>query len=393
MMTRRCGGLLLAALLASLVSVSAQDAPPPDNVDSLFDTPPTDTVVVDSGIDYRSLYDTEEKIKTSGYFKAMGGAAVGYVRWPTLDDLGNGFASSIGAYAEAVAAFDMRPSSVAHIRGEFSTSFTPATSPFSWDNFAVDELYCDYTVQDTVFVRIGQFLSTWGQGRLFTPGDLLSDSADGFSMRLSMPTVLNGISAYAFGSGHVESYGDLSYAAKTDAIVLDTFLSAALRYRYADGYKGLVSIKKVAWKTDLFIDMTGNYQQDLGYYEGVAGFFREWDDLKLYGEYYLKGDEHGLTDQQFGVAIGQKNIAGTPIDVGIRWLHSIADGSGTVLAALSWNPWKYVTASIGLPYMYGTIGSYYGLISAVTNDEDIQVQSLDGYRFGLIGSLLLKVPF
>lgn len=392
MMRRRCG-MLFAVLLAGLVTVSAQDAVPADGVDSLFDTPPTDTVVADSGIDYRSLYENEEKITISGYFKALGGVAAGYVRWPTLSDPGLGFSASIGAYAQAVASIDARPSAAAHIRGKFSTSFTPATSTFSWDNFAVDELYCDYTVRDTVFVRIGQFLSTWGQGRLFTPGDLLANSGDGFSMRVSIPTVLNGFSAYAFGSGQVESYGNLSYAAKTDAIVLDTLFSAALLYRYADGYKGLLSLKKVAWKTDLFIDMIGNYRDNTGSYEGVAGFFREWDDLKLYGEYYIKGDEQRLGDQQFGIAIGHKNIAGTPIDAGIRWLHSVADGSGTVLAALSWNPWKYVTASIGLPYMYGAVGSYYGLISDVANDPNIQVQSLDGYRMGFIASLLVKVPF
>jgi len=392
-MMRRCGGMLLAALFASLVSVSAQDAPPSDNVDSLFDTPQSDTVVVDSGIDYRTLYDKDEKIKTSGYFRAIGGAAIGYVRWPTLQDPSSGFGASIGAYAEAVAALDIRPSSVAHIRGEFSTSFTPATAQFSWDNFAIDELYCDYTVRDAVFVRVGEFLSSWGQGRLFTPGDLLANSADGFSLRLSAPTVLNGVSAYAFGSGTVESYGDLSYAAKADAIILDTLWSAGILYRYADGYKGLLSIKKVVWKTDLLADMVGVYQDDLTSYEGVGGFFREWNELRLYGEYYIKGDEHGVLDQQFGLALGQKNIAGTPIDVGLRWLHSIVDGSGTVLAALSWSPWKYVTATIGVPYMYGAAGSYYGLISDITSNDDIQVKSLDGYQFGLIASLVLKVPF
>lgn len=392
-MSPRTGVAFLVVLLAVAVGVSAQEAPAPDSVDSLFDTPSTDTVVVDTGIDYRTLYDKDEKIKTSGHFRALGGAAIGYVRWPTLEDPGNGFGASIGAYAEAVAALDIRPSSVAHIRGEFSTSFTPATAQFSWDNFAIDELYCDYTVRDAVFVRVGEFLSSWGQGRLFTPGDLLANSADGFSLRLSAPTVLNGVSAYAFGSGTVESYGDLSYAAKADAILFDTLFSAGILYRYADGYKALLSIKKVVWKTDLLVDMIGVYHDDAASYECVGGFFREWNDLKLYGEYYIKGDGHGLSDQQAGLAIGQKNIAGTPIDVGVRWLHSIADGSGTVLAALSWSPWKYVTATIGLPYMYGAAGSYYGLISDITGNEDIQVKSLDGYQFGLIASLVLKVPF
>ncbi len=392
-MVSRSGVAALVVALLAAVGVFAQEAPATDTVDALFDTASSDTVVTDSGIDYRTLYDKEEKIKTSGYFRAIGGAAIGYVRWPTLEDPGNGFGASIGAYAEAVAAMDIRPSSAAHIRGEFSTSFTPATAQFSWDNFAIDELYLDYTIRDAVFVRVGQFLSSWGQGRLFTPGDLLANSADGFSLRLSAPTVLNGVSAYAFGSGTVESYGDLSYAAKADAIILDTLLSAGILYRYADGYKGLLSIKRVVWKTDLLADMVGFYQDDIFSCEGVGGFFREWNDLRLYGEYHIKADEHRVLDQQFGLAVGQKNIAGTPIDIGLRWLHSIADGSGTLLAALSWSPWKYVTATIGVPYMYGAAGSYYSLISDITSTDDIEVKSLDGYEFGIIASLVLKVPF
>jgi hypothetical protein len=61
--------------------------------------------------------------------------------------------------------------------------------------------------------------------------------------------------------------------------------------------------------------------------------------------------------------------------------------------AINWTPLKYITATIGIPVVYGEIGSYYvdtGFIEG--EDEDLQV-SLSGYRIGLALSLSIKVPF
>jgi len=383
--------VLLSLILVS--GVSAQETASDGILDDLFDAPEGDAVVVDSGIDHREAYMSEEKLRIGGYFKALSGALVGYHDWPDLADPTNGLDVNAGLVAEAVFMIDARPGPVASIHGEFTTSFSPSASSFSWGDFYISEFYLDYVMLDTAFFRAGQFESSWGQGRIFNPGNLLEGSGSGFAMRASVPSFLYGVTSYAYGSGDVDSVDDLAYAARLEALVMDTYIAGGARYKCSDGYSGVFSMKKVVLGADLFFDAVGLYDGSITTYEGLAGFFKEWKDLRFYGEYYMSGGQSGVLDQKLGLVLGLNNLGNTPIDLGMKLEQSLTDWSGVYLMAINWTPLKYITTTIGIPVVYGKIGSYYvdtGFIEG--EDDDLQV-GLSGYRIGLAFSLSIKVPF
>ncbi len=393
-MTLRRHAVTAFAALVLAAGVFAQDAQQEGVLDDLFDAPGGDAVVVDTGIDHRETYQSEEKLKIGGFFRALAGTLAGYRQWPDPDDLGYAFDASAGLVAEAVFVIDARPGPVASIHGEFTTSFSPSDSSFSWGDFWISEFYCDYVVLDTAFFRAGQFESSWGQGRIFNPGNLMDGSGDGFSVRVSVPSFLRGVTAYSYGSGDVDSIADLVYASRLETLVLDTYVAGGLRFKESDGYSGVLSMKKVVLGADLFFDSIGRYNAvGIASFEGLAGFFKEWNDLRLYGEYYLSGGESGILDQKLGLALGLKNLGDTPIDLGVKLEQSLSDWSGVYLMVLNWTPLKYITATIGIPVVYGEVGSYYVDTSYVEGNEEGLEVGLEGYRIGLAFSLLMKVPF
>ncbi|PKL25874.1 MAG: hypothetical protein CVV47_04315 [Spirochaetae bacterium HGW-Spirochaetae-3] len=389
----RYAAALAAITFSAAIGAFGQEEAAQGVLDELFDQPVSDTVVSDTGIDHTDIYGPDERLVFGGYFRALGGAIAGYRDWPSLDDLSDNFDLGAGVVAETVVSIDARPSSIASIHGSFGTKFDPA-SEFNWGKFNILELYGDYILADAMFFRVGQFESVWGQGRIFNPGNLMDDSDDSFTIRAAFPAFLKGVTTYAFGSGDVQSTEDLSYAAKMDLLVLDTYLSGGLLYRYADGYAGLWSIKKVILGADLFSDVVVRYSAaDELSCEGIAGFFKEWDRLRLYGEYYVAATESGLSDQKLGLALGVKDIFKTKIDFAMKWEQSLDDGSGIWIGGITWSPLKYITANIGLPVVYGDVGTYYVDTGYVdTEDEDLEV-GLDGYRVGLIVTLLMKISF
>lgn len=395
MIPRRSAVAAFAALVlaARVFAQDVQDAQAEGVLDNLFDAPAGDAIVVDTGIDHRETYQSEEKLQIGGFFRALAATLAGYRQWPDPDDLGYSFDASAGLVAEAVFVIDARPGPVASIHGEFTTSFSPSNTTFSWGDFWISEFYCDYVVLDTAFFRAGQFESAWGQGRIFNPGNLMDGSGDGFSVRVSVPSFLRGVTAYSYGSGDVDSVADLVYAARLESLVLDAYLAGGLRYKASDGYSGVISMKKVVLGADLFFDSVGRYHGGTASFEGLAGFFKEWNDLRLYGEYYLSGGESGILDQKLGLALGLKNLGDTPIDLGVKLEQSLSDWSGVYLMALSWTPLKYITATIGVPVVYGEVGSYYVDTTYFEGSEEGLEVGLDGYRIGLAFSLLMKVPF
>jgi len=382
-----------AILFTVALGAYGQESAPDGVLDELFDEPAKDAVVADTGVDHTEIYGPDERLVFSGYFRALGGAIVGYRDWPALDDLSDNLDLGAGVVAEAVVSIDARPSSIASMHGSFGTKFDPANE-FNWGKFNILELYGDYILADAMFFRVGQFESVWGQGRIFNPGNFMDDSGEAFTIRAAFPAFLKGVTTYTFGSGDVQSMEDLSYAAKMDFLILDTYLSGGLLYKYIDGYAGLGSIKKVVFGTDLFSDVVMRYSAEgIMSWEGIAGFFKEWNRIRLYGEYFLAFTETSLSDQKLGLALGLSDIFKTNIDLAVKWEQSLDDGSGIWIGGISWSPLKYITANIGLPVVYGDVGTYYVDTSYVdSEDEDLEV-GLDGYRIGLIVTLLMKISF
>lgn len=339
-----------------------------ENLDDLFGEETEDIIIdndVDTGNDLLDKLSTSEKIKIGGSFKARGGFAAGWQDLPDPDDLTDSLGISPGATTLAKLNFNAQPDPDFAVTGTFFTEIDPADGENEWSDPEIEELFCDYTWLDTIFFRIGKHKITWGQGRLFTPGNLMDDSGDGTAFRASFPTLLDGVTLVSLiddsyvSSDESLSASDTAAGMLVDKVIGNVFFSAGGKYRKADGLDLLGSVKTVLWKMDLLSDFVLHNDDNDITYESVSGFFREWSDFKLYGEYYYDGSVIGDEDHSIGLASAYKNIFDTPIDLGLEWKHSFVSEAGSLIAGASWSPWKFVKANIGIPFVYGSSDSDY----------------------------------
>jgi len=375
--------LLVALLLGSALPLCAQEE---ENLDDLFSDPVADTVIVETQTDHLAQYVTDDAIQFSGAFIAEGGMAAGWTSWPDFSDLSQYFDGTIGLTSTASLSFDARPDPVFRLYGTVTTSMDPLSGAYTWSGFSIGELFMDYTWLGNVFIRMGKHNIAWGQARLFEGvTNLMSDAAAGFSLRANLPTVLNGVSVVGMiNQPDVTSYQQIVYAAKADEVLLGTMLSLGARYQIAEGLNALVSIKRVVWGLDLLVDTVVHYDAISLYPRVLAGFFKEWPEVKLYGEYYYDGATAGSADHTAGLACGFNDIAGTPLDLGLQWIHTFYDASGSATAGLTWKPWKYLTATLALPIAYGPDGSRY----VTTSNADVADR-----RLALVFGLAMEVSF
>lgn len=350
---RRTWGLFLALIFFCLTGAGAQEDT--ENLDDLFNDPVPDEVAAAPIVDHLAGYVQKDTVTVSGSFNAKGGLLAGWKTWPVLSDLSLGFDGNVGLTAKANLYLDARPDPDFRLYGAFSSSVNPLEKVYAWPQFAISELFVDYTLMGTLLVRLGQHGMTWGQGRLFEGiTNIMSDAGGSFSLRASLPALLNGVSAVALiNRDDIVSYQQACYAAKADIVVLETMLSLGARIQLDDGLKALFSLKKVLWGVDLLADVAIHKVGEDWNPRVLAGFFKEWEYAKLYGEYYGDGTSDGGFAHIAGLAFGYKDILGTPLDLGIKWLHAFADQSGSVTPAVVWSPWNHLSANVAAPFVYG----------------------------------------
>ncbi len=237
-------------------------------------------------------------------------------------------------------------------------------------------MFGDYNWLDKAYIRIGKYRVKWGQGRIFTPGDLVEESDDGVTVRATLPTVLDGLSVVSFydetfiGTDNKLSGEDLAYGFLADKTLGNMNFSAGARYRQGEKLRTLNSFKTVLFSTDLLSDIVIHFDEDeKPLFEVLGGFFKEWTDFRLYGEYCFDGSEENYDDHSMGLAAGYKNIFSTSLDFGIEWQHAFIDDSGSIITGVTWKPWKNVKASVGIPFIYGGNDSRY------VDDNDSPVDS------------------
>lgn len=336
-----------------------------EDFDDVFDNPEEDVVLEQpKDVDYRTQFEKNEKIVVKGDFVARAGGGMGWDDTPFKDEA----EMVAGAYAKATLSFDARPDPSIRIFGKLKTEMDSDNGNDIWSMIEFDELYCDYNVADKAFLRLGRFYMTWGQGRLFRPGNFMEDCEDGTAFRLNLPTVLDGVSfvtlykqRHPITSGDKKLHkDDLSYAGHVDKTLGPINLSAAMLYNSADGEKYSGSFKTNIWHIDFFSDYVLTHVGDDSIYEegdilheALGGFYREWSDVKIYGEYYYDGRIKDDPDHCVGAAANINNLFGSPVTMSFKWLHSINKENGQFIGGFSISPWKHITIRAAVPWHYG----------------------------------------
>ncbi len=358
---------LLAGLLGSVAAgLTAQQADP--SLDDLFDGPAADTEVrpeAAAAVDHTRTLAAPEKLSWFGSFSAEGGLGAGWTDWPDPASPERYYDGTVGAEATTTLGFRARPSDYFQASGSFELVLDPlATGSYRWSGLALGELYADYYGLPDAFVRFGQFTTTWGQGRLFTPGDLMDGSGAGSTLRVTLPTLLSGVSGFIlaqtafFDDPASPGYRELGYAAQAEVVLLDTSLGLGVRYQEQEGLRLLGSFKRVLAGTDFFGDLV--YARDPegnAAWSGLAGFYRQWKNLLVYGEHeYAAG-------QRSALALGWQDLPVSGVDLGVKWQHAWSDGSGTVTPGVAFIPAPHLTVSAALPITYGAPGSEYVILN------------------------------
>ena len=345
-----------------------------DDIDELFSQASEDFVLESEIVDHRAKFESSETITAKISFKSTGLIGAGWTSWDIFSNITEDFDGFAGLTSIATVSFDARPVSEFRIYGNIYAAYNPVEEDSllddfdeilssvtltegSWDGPLIKELYCDYILDDFLYVRLGKHDIGWGQGRLFNPGDILSDSLDSFNFRFSIPT-LAGLNLVVL-TNNGTSYKDLVYASKVDLVLGETLISPALRYNWDEGFTGLFSFKQVIFGTDLFIDLRAKFYNSINSLYIVGGFFREWDDIKLYSEYQFSWEDSETYTNDIAVALGLDNPFSAPFDIGAKWQHNFMDGSGTITLGLNQVLWPYVTMKLGLPLVYGSESSSY----------------------------------
>lgn len=334
-----------------------EEIPYDEDFDSVFDDPAEDVVVEQpADIDYRNQFEESKKIVVNGDFVIRAGGGFGWTEKPF-----EGKPEKVaGAYSKATISFDARPDPTIRIFGRLKTEMDSDNGSDVWSKLDFDELYCDYNWLDKSFFRLGKFKMTWGQGRLFRPANFMEDAEDGTAFRMTMPNVLDGVSLVSLYKKRVVSddkklhKGDLSFAGHADKTFGPINLSFAMLYNDLDGERYSGSFKTVILHTDLFADYVLN-RSDEGdiTHEALAGFYKEWTNVKFYGEYYYDGRIENDIDHCIGLATDFDNLFGSPVGMGFKWLHSVTNEAGQFIGGFSISPWKHVKIRMAIPWQYG----------------------------------------
>lgn len=363
--TRRILLVLLLATLAAAAGVAE------DDLDGLFQDPQgdlnQDVQNDEAQVDHTLTFTEESSLDFSGKLSFSGGLGVGWAQWEDLAGGAGTLIAAPAANATLQTTLDWRPNPAARFYGRLVSVSTPAYSsdayPYSYLDLSDSEAFADLSFRDLAYLRLGKQRISWGQGRLFTPGNLMADSVDSLSARVSIPTVLEGLSLVTVAQDYFldplgYNPGLVAAGAWADAVLGPLALGGGLRYGRREGFSAAGSAKTVAFGTDFLADLVYTDLDGYRTISGLAGFFREWGRFQLYGEYYLGWDGTAFTVQRLGLAGRLKSVA-RGLDLGLKWHQDFLDGSGDLALGATWSLQKDLRAIFALPLVYGEDGSYY----------------------------------
>ncbi|HPD81040.1 MAG TPA: hypothetical protein P5519_03875 [Spirochaetia bacterium] len=355
--------LLISLVMA--IFITAQD----ETLDDIFNES-SDIVITDNqnnqtNQNVQNVVQRNVGITITGSITTIGGITAGYTYLPWDERFVPQLDFNVGLTASSVLSLEAHPDTYFSYYASFGAKMDPLSSEnVQWTNFSLSSIYCEYIWLDSVFWKVGKFAFTWGQGRIFNPGNLVSDSSSNYTVIASLPTLFSGgqifieLSDSQFSSPMLPLYTTTIYGAKFDFIIWNTYLGLAGRWKPSENLQMLFSAKRTVFGFDIHADSTIKLSSETDpVITMLIGFYKQWGDFHVYGEYECTDFSNPQHDT--GLAFGYNNIFGVPVDPVFKWLHRWSDGSGTITAGIKWDAWNHVKIESGISLVYGNDTSSY----------------------------------
>ncbi len=391
-MKKLCTILLLLPVL--LFSQDIED----DYFDDLFSDPEEDVIITETPAEtVLNVVETTELFSFSGNFGGTAGIGFGLI------EANKGFSTTntdflLGATADSALHFSIKPDSNASIEGTFEGDIDDSNIGDPWSNIALTELFLEYNVEDIAIVSFGKMSTS-------VATDFI-DKADGTSFLLRFPTVLSGLNFYANADDSTMvtnaetkkeefDFKRMLVASWFDVVLGQTRLNAGIRYKKQDDtfmderFGFLLGAQSMLWNINVFAEAQYFTLDDDYFYGNVGAYYIGVNTLSAiqYDAETAIGSSDAL---KHSVELGFRytNIFDTKLNVNLASKYQIDTKSGFIAPAISMNPYKYVTVSFAIPYIFGDEG-----FSVYDNFLDGEYSISLPTELSILASVSVKIPF
>ena len=302
--------------------------------------------------------------------------------------------------------FDARPNTDIRVYGDARISYPFETAEDESRGFddivTIGELFSDFTINDTIFIRAGKQTINWGVGYFFSPADLLNlaeidpsdpdaDLEGPVSVMINAPIEVDNFYGYLIVPENTEDITDLAGAVKYEKVVGGAEIGIGGYYRDGQPPAGMLTVSTNIANISVFGEGVIQYGSDKGYLTGslptpviyenpddvwyVSGtvgtmFSLSSDEsdlgLSFVGQYFYNGEGYSGDDLSTlpggnsglsGLHYAAANLSVTLTDTissRVFWYGNLSDGSGFVNPSLAWKPADYMGINVGLNYNYGS---------------------------------------
>ena len=279
----------------------------------------------------------------------------------------------------------------------------------SFENIEVKELFLDYSVGTLAIFRLGRQTATWGQGRLFNPGNLVEGIGNGMAVKLSTaigPVAVTGVaikndSLYKINAQDPKESLGLSSLGTAALVEMNTeWFSTGVSgfYHLNIGAKTDTYVKTSFWGSDFFAEALAEWiPADRTSWTGVLGFYREFGPkpqwLKLQAEALVsgRGDQGSFStvaaapqvfdDWTLGLAATTELLSFLSTKPSVLWLHSLKDHSGQVIFGVVNTSLPHIELTMGIARVYGGPTSRYILNNPDPEDRTLALTIKAAFQF------------
>lgn len=349
------------------------------DIDDLFETDPSESdtdgdAVSEDSVDIGAL--TTAPTTVTGTVTARGGFGAGLSEWPGTAAAAGRDLADLQSYnvlfaSTASVTVDSRPTSYLRFRSTLSSSLDETT--LNYPTPEIDELFVDYILGDSLFLRGGTFAVVWGRGRLLdNPANLVDTVADGVAIRASFPIGGAGVNALVYsnqdlaGTDGAQDWREFAFAGQIERGIGPLVFDLATDWSYERAPRTSAGATIAAGETTVSADAVyrWDYADPLavwGDWQALGNVFwenqrRTWSVVAeyQYDEISSSGGTH-----QGALAVAAPRLGQSTWRPALRWRHAFEDRSGEVIPAFSGTIAPRLNMGLTVPIVYGAPGSFY----------------------------------